>query len=72
MADGGIGLKAELENQFPGLQFILDKTHLKDHLYETVEASGIPKKDRWEWVRPFKKYQRGGDRKGKGRIGNGI
>ncbi len=50
VSDGGIGLKEELENQFPGLQFILDKTHLKDHLYETAKASGIPEKERWEWV----------------------
>ena len=50
VADGGTGLKEELENQFADLQFILDKTHLKDHLYETAKASGIPGKERQEWV----------------------
>ncbi len=50
VADGGIGLKEELENQFADLQFILDKTHLKDHLYETAKALGIPGKERREWV----------------------
>jgi hypothetical protein len=32
------------------MQFILDKTHLKDHLYETAEAVGIPKNERPKWV----------------------
>jgi len=50
IADGGNGLKEELENQFENLQFILDKTHLKDHFYETAEALGIDVGDRSEWV----------------------
>jgi len=50
IADGGIGLKEESENQFPGMQFISDITHLKDHLYDTAEASGISEKNRKEWV----------------------
>lgn len=50
VSDGGIGLKEELERQFSNLQFILDKTHLKDHLYETAKALGIPEKERWKWV----------------------
>ena len=50
IADGGNGLKEELENQFENFQFILDKTHLKDHLYETAEELGIDNKDRPEWV----------------------
>ena len=32
------------------MQFILDKTHLKDHLYETAEALEIDKKERVKWV----------------------
>lgn len=44
VADGGIGLKEELENQFPNMQSVLDKTHLKDHLYDTAEKLGICKK----------------------------
>ena len=50
VADGGIGIKEELERQFPNMQFILDKIHLKDHLYDTAEALGIKKKARPEWV----------------------
>lgn len=51
VADGGIGLKESLEDRFPNLQFILDKTHLKDHLYETAEELGISKHDRSGWVK---------------------
>jgi hypothetical protein len=50
IADGGIGLKEELENQFPNMQFILDKAHLRDHLYDTAESLGINEKKRNEWV----------------------
>lgn len=52
VADGGIGLREELERQFPNMQFILDKTHLKDHLYDTAEDLGINQKDRPGWVEP--------------------
>jgi hypothetical protein len=52
ISDGGIGLKEALETQFPSRQFILDKPHLKDHLYETAEALGISRKDRTAWVAP--------------------
>jgi hypothetical protein len=51
VADGGIGLMEELKSQFPNMQFILDKTHLKDHLHDTAEKLGICKKDRPGWVR---------------------
>ena len=50
VADGGKGLKEELELQFHGMQFILDKTHLKDHLYETAESLGLTKEERKLWV----------------------
>ena len=50
VADGGIGLSEELKRQFPTMQFILDKSHLKDHLYKTAEAIGISSKDRPSWV----------------------
>ena len=50
VSDGGIGLSEELKRQFPTMQFILDKTHLKDHLYETAEALEIDKKERVKWV----------------------
>jgi len=50
VADGGIGLKEESEIQFPNMQFISDKVHLKDHLYDTAEALGISEKVRTKWV----------------------
>jgi len=52
VADGGIGLSEELQKQFPTMQFILDKSHLKDHFYETAEQMGLPKADRVQWVMP--------------------
>jgi hypothetical protein len=52
VADGGIGLSEELKNQFGNMQFILDKSHLRDHLYDTAEELGIMKKDRPAWVNP--------------------
>ncbi len=52
VADGGIGLSEVLRRQFPSMQFILDKSHLKGHLYETAEALGISQKDRRGWVEP--------------------
>jgi len=52
VADGGIGLSEELKRQFPNMQFILDKSHLKDHFYETAEQMGICKEERAKWVKP--------------------
>ena len=52
VADGGIGLSEELKRQFSSMQFILDKSHLKNHLYETAEALGVNQKDRPGWVKP--------------------
>lgn len=52
IGDGGLGLKEALEQQFPTMQFILDKPHVKDHLYETAEALGISRQDRAAWVTP--------------------
>lgn len=50
VADGGIGLSEEMKRQFPTMQFILDKSHLKDHFHETAEEMGIPGKKRPGWV----------------------
>jgi len=50
VADGGNGLREELENQFPNMQFILDKSHLKKHLYETAVALGFNEKEQCQWV----------------------
>lgn len=52
VADGAPGLSEELVKQFPQMQFILDKTHLKDHLYDTAEKLGIAEKERKAWVEP--------------------
>ncbi len=52
VADGGNGLSEELKRQFCGMQFILDKSHLKDHFYDTAQELGIKKKDRPQWVNP--------------------
>lgn len=38
MADGGQGLREELAVHFPNFQFILDKSHLVSHLFETGDA----------------------------------
>jgi hypothetical protein len=51
VADGGIGLSEELTKQFPTMQFILDKSHLKDHFYETADKMGIAKEERVNWVK---------------------
>ncbi len=50
MADGGPGLKEALEAEFLTLQFILDKAHLLQHLYQGAEALKIGKKQRSNWV----------------------
>jgi len=52
VADGGIGIKEELERQFPNMQFVLDKSHLRDHFYDTVKKMGIEKDERPKWVEP--------------------
>jgi hypothetical protein len=41
VADGGNGLREALQAQFPNLTFILDRPHLKQHLYEGAEAIGL-------------------------------
>ena len=50
VADGAIGLSEEMKRQFPKMQFVLDKSHLKDHFYETAEKIGIREKERKKWV----------------------
>jgi len=52
VADGGKGLSEELKKQFPSMQFILDKSHLRDHFYDTAEALGIKQKKAPAWVNP--------------------
>jgi hypothetical protein len=50
VADGGNGLREALEKQFPRLTFILDRPHLKGHLYAGAEAMGLTGCERHEWV----------------------
>jgi hypothetical protein len=50
VADGAQGLREGLENHFPNMQFILDKPHLKKHLYETAAASGHNEEQQRQWV----------------------
>ena len=61
VADGGIGLSEELKRQFPTMQFILDKSHLRDHLYETAEQMGLSKKEQSKWVKSHVKFLSNGD-----------
>jgi phosphoglycolate phosphatase-like HAD superfamily hydrolase len=50
VGDGGQGLREELAFQFPRLQFILDKSHVVSHLYETAEALNYKERKREQWV----------------------
>lgn len=50
VGDGGQGLREELDAQFTGLQFVLDRPHLKGHLYETAESMGLKDVARESWV----------------------
>ena len=50
VADGGNGLREALQMQFPNLTFILDRPHLKQHLYEGAEAIGLTSSERHKWV----------------------
>ena len=50
VGDGGNGLREELTVQLPNLRFILDRPHLKQHLYETAEAIGLKDAEKHHWV----------------------
>ena len=50
IADGGNGLREALQAQFPTLTFILDRPHLKQHLYSGAEAIGLTAEERHNWV----------------------
>lgn len=50
VADGGNGLREALEAQFSRLTFILDRPHLKQHIYAGAEAIGLSDKERHDWV----------------------
>jgi hypothetical protein len=50
VADGGNGLRQALEQQFSKLTFILDRPHLKHHLYAGAEAIGLTLSQQHDWV----------------------
>jgi hypothetical protein len=50
VADGGNGLREALQQQFPRMTFILDRPHLKQHLYAAAEAIGATGRERHSWV----------------------
>lgn len=51
VGDGGNGLREEICSQFPGTQYILDRAHLKSHVYQTADKQGLKGADRELWVR---------------------
>ncbi len=53
LADGGIGIKENLEEGIKGVVFILDKIHLKDHLFDTAEKLGKTPQERLLWVNKY-------------------
>lgn len=50
VADGGNGLREALDAQFSDLTFLLDRPHLKSHLFATAEALGVTPESRPDWV----------------------
>jgi hypothetical protein len=50
VADGGNGLREALQAKFPNLTFILDRPHLKQHLYSGAKAMGLTDVERHKWV----------------------
>jgi hypothetical protein len=50
IGDGGNGLRESLAEKFSGLRYILDRPHIKSHLYETAEALGYGGEHRENWV----------------------
>ncbi len=50
VADGGNGLREALEVGFPNLKFILDRIHLKQHIYQTADALGLNGIHRHIWT----------------------
>lgn len=50
VSDGGNGLRAELEAQFPGLFFVLDHPHLCENLHDTAKEMQLTEPARHVWV----------------------
>lgn len=49
-SDGAFGLREALDAKFAGLRFVLDRPHLRSHLFETAEAIGLCEQERNQWV----------------------
>lgn len=49
-SDGGNGLREALDAKFAGMRFILDRPHLRSHLFETADALGLHDRARDQWV----------------------
>jgi hypothetical protein len=49
-SDGGNGLREALDGKFAGLRFILDRPHLRSHLFDTADAIGLRDEERNAWV----------------------
>jgi hypothetical protein len=49
-SDGGNGLREALDAKFADLRFILDRPHLRSHLFETADAIGLGDQERDGWV----------------------
>ena len=50
VADGGNGLRSALEVGFPNLKFILDRVHLKQHIFQAADAIGLTGFNRHIWT----------------------
>jgi hypothetical protein len=50
VADGGNGICELLDSKFESFQFILDRPHLQQHVYETADAIGHRGEARERWV----------------------
>lgn len=43
-------MREALDAQFAGLRFVLDRPHLRSHLFETADAIGLRDRERNQWV----------------------
>ncbi len=64
VGDGANGLREEMAAHFPNFRYILDRPHLKTHLFETAEALGIEGALRPRWVRSYLDRLHQGDSEG--------
>ncbi|WP_169264157.1 MULTISPECIES: hypothetical protein [Brasilonema] len=51
IADGGNGLREALSSEFNHFQFILDRAHLKQHVYATAEEMEFSDEMRSMWIK---------------------